>query len=217
MFLVVSCNNATVPQDNNDPSVTDNDNIDNIENAVVDDAVLLPSKFADYLTSVVSTPLPDDAVYYLEKAVTVNGETTSVITAVKNGTVLNITEYAGTKSAVIISRDTVTTLDVAAQTYSQTTCDEASYNAVMASLQCPSKYYNIEFSPSAYTVVDKDQYAEVAMIDDTPHIFIFDDDYNLKYIIYAQIDGSLVTEEIFTFTSEVDDGLFVIPENYVNV
>ncbi len=214
IVLLTACNTATVPNDSENDANAENKDI-TAENTP--QPTLLPSKFADYLTSVVTAELPDYAVYYLEKAVTVDGQTTSIIKAVKNGTVLTISEIAGNKNVSIVSRDTATIMDVAAQTYSQTSCDEAAYNAVMIDVECASKYYDIEFTPSAYTVVDKDQYAEVAMIDGTPHIFIFDDNYALKYIVYAREDGALVTEEIFAFTAEVDDGLFVVPESYTAV
>ena len=213
--VFTACNTANDPQNDSQSDVNaENQDITGESTHV---PTLLPSKFADYLTSVVTAELPDNAVYYLEKAVTVDGVTTSIIKAVKNGTVLSITETAGIKNVSIVSRDTATTLDVASQTYSQTTCDEAAYNAVMSNVECASKYYDIEFTPSAYTVVDKDQYAEVAMIDGTPHIFIFDDNYALKYIVYAREDGVLITEEIFAFTAEVDDELFAIPESYTAV
>ena len=104
-----------------------------------------------------------------------------------------------------------------AKAYSQTAIDEAAYNNAFSEVLCAQKYKDTDFVPSGYTVVDKDHYAEVAMISDTPHIFIFDENYSLKYIVHAQADGALVTEEIFAFTSEVNDEIFVIPSDYAKI
>ena len=208
LLSLVSCN-TQAPQSEDVPPQETNPEADNI--------VLKDSKFADFLTSIVPAKLPTEATYYLEKAVTVNGVTTSTITAVKNGTLLTISETNGVKTASIVTRDTLTTIDVAAKAYSQAAIDETAYNSALDSVLCANKYKDVEFVPSGYTVVDKDHYSEVAMISDTPHIFIFDENYSLKYIVYAQADGALVTEEFFEFTSEVNDEIFVIPSDYAKI
>lgn len=206
-----SCSNSPVQSENNSPAEEQNDQPDE---PVIE---LMPSKFADFFSAVVPAKTPAEATYYLEKAITVNGVTTSTITAAKNGVVLMISEVGGVKTVTVLKPESLTTIDVVNRTFTVTQQDEETYNAVLDSLECAKKYSGIEFTPSAYTVVDKDQYAEIAIINDTPHIFIFDDNYILKYIVYAQADGALVTEELFTFTSEVDNDMFVIPADYTQI
>ena len=89
LFTLVSCNPTAPQEEEKLPEEVDNQST---EAEVIQ---LKPSKFADFLTAVVPAKLPTEATYYLEKAITVNGVTTSTITAVKNGTLLTISETNG--------------------------------------------------------------------------------------------------------------------------
>ena len=213
MLFLVSC---TIGPDTNQGIIEEESNSDEliIEGSPIG---IAPSRFADYLTSIVPAKTPAEALYYMEKATTVNGVTTSRITAVKDGTLLTISNTAGVKTASILTPQTLTSIDVVNKTYTQTPIEPSVYDALMADVECAKKYSGIEFTPSAYTVVDKDQYAEIAVINDVARIFIFDDSFVPKYIVYAQPDGALVTEELIAFKADLNDDIFIIPSDYTLV
>ncbi|MBE6689106.1 MAG: hypothetical protein E7588_07500 [Ruminococcaceae bacterium] len=205
--LLFSCNNVSTDQ---------NEQIASSDQSEPEET-MLESKFADYLATVVPAKTVSEATYYMEKAITVNGVTTSVITAVKNGKLLTISDTAGVKTVSIVARDTLTSVDVVNKTYTVASIDSATYEELTKNVECMKKYASIEFTPSAYTVVDKDQYAEIAVFDEVPHIYIFNDEFVPKYIVYAQADGALVTEEFITFKAEFDDNIFVLPSDYTQL
>ena len=182
-----------------------------VEQLPEDPVVDADSKFIEYLARVTNSAPAGSLSYLLETTHTLNGVTTSRACAVLDGKILNISTNGDTRSAEIYTPETLTAIDCGTKTYTQIPMEAALYEQTTASLECVSKYAGVEFVPSGYTVVDKDCYAEVAVIDGVTKIFIFDDEYNLKYIVYAVEDGSLVTEEIISFSSDPE---LIKPENF---
>lgn len=213
LFSLISCSDST---DSFQGIIEETINRD--EQAVQDVSIeMLPSRYADYLKSIVPAKNPSEAVYYMEKVITVNGVSTSLTTAVKNGTLLTISNTDDVKSASILTPQALTSIDVVNKTYTQSPIEPYVYDTYMAQVECAKKYSGIEFTSSAYTVIDKDHYAEIAVLDEVARIFIFDDNYIPKYIVYAQSDGALVTEEFITFKADFDENIFVIPSDYIPV
>ena len=213
--FLFSCTTLTTTGQNpvqDDEIVSDETIVENVVEAVAQN-----SKFVEYLRSIVSDSEANEVTYILERTVTVNGASVSYATAVSNGKILNIAGNGEFTTAEIFTPELHTFMDCKAKTYTQSPMDPTLYQQVLSSVECMSKYDNVEFTPSGYTVVDKDCYAEVAVINNIPKIFVFDDNGCLKYIIYTQEDGALVTEEYIAFTSSPDivpEENFSVPGNY---
>ena len=196
-LLMFSCTPAVQNEVEGDIPFQENE----VERVPEEPAIDVDSKFIEYLTKITGSASAEGLTYLLETTHTVNGVTVSGACAVSEGKILKISANGESTTAEIYTPETHSLLDCNARTYTQVPMDPSVYAQALSSLEFVSKYAGIDFVPSGYTVVDKDCYAEVAVIDGVTKIFIFDDEYNLKYIVYAMEDGALVTEEIISFSS----------------
>ncbi|MBQ9941033.1 MAG: hypothetical protein IJO74_05805 [Clostridia bacterium] len=190
------------------------------DGAIAENLTLQNSKFIKYLSSVVSDLPAEQVNYLLKRTITVNGTTTSCVTAVDKGNIIDLKSTNGSVTADIITPTMYTSMDCINKTYSDSPIEHEVYQKFVFDIECIDKYKNIEFFPTGYTVVDKDYYAEVAVIDGVSKIFIFDFDEILKYIVYTQEDGSLVTEEIIsieTNANTITSDNFQVPEDYTEI
>lgn len=211
---LLSCT-STIEGDIVENDIQDENAVEQLPEEPVVDA---DSKFIEYLGRITNNAPAESLSYILETTHTLNGVTTSKACAVSNGKILTITSNGESTNAEIYTPESLTAIDCGTKTYTQIPMDPVFYEQTIASLECVSKYAGIEFVPSGYTVVDKDCYAEVAAIDGITKIFIFDDAYDLKYIVYAVEDGSLVTEEIISFSSDpelIKPESFAIPSDFI--
>lgn len=215
IFLMVSC--SSEPENPIDDIV-----ISDVEQATVPESeaasdeespkAVNTSKFIEYLGYITNNAPAAQLSYLLESTYTLNGLTVSKVCAVSDGKILNIASNGEVTTAEIYTPETLTLLDCNAKTYTQSPMEPSVYEQAVSSLEYVAKYEGIDFTPSGYTVVDKDCYAEVAVINGITKIFVFDDTSNLKYIIYAMDDGALVTEEIISFAPGAE---LIKPEDFI--